>query len=285
MDSFEKFDEETLPRQECFYSVLNDEHVSDADYDHATRVFGAFSCQSIGDCHDLYLKSDVLLLTSLQADVLVERRGEYEKDHLLDHLSESCEQILLSDPGARIVIAGDINHLKITDFTRQHNLDQLVKKFTRGLKTLDVFPTNRPYIWKVPTVFTSLVRYDYLAVMVTPQTLAKAERKRVFFRDVREHRKIEMEKRLKEYNWTSVNNTMDASEAVSILTDAIGRMYNDCFPLIKVKVSSRDPPYMTPLVKHLCKMRNKQIRMGISPELQEKINILIRDNQISSSQG
>ena len=154
---------------------------------------------------------------------------------------------MLSDPGARIIIAGDINHLKITDFTntRQHNLDQLVKKFTRGLKTLDVFltnVTNRPYIWKVPTVFTSLVRSDHLAVMVAPQTLAKAEKKHVFFRDVREHRKIEMEKRLKEYNWTSVNNTRDASEAVSILTDAIGGMFNDCFPLIKVKVSSRDPP-------------------------------------------
>jgi hypothetical protein len=119
-----------------------------------------------------------------------------------------------------------------------------------------------------------------LRVLSAPHTLAKAERKHVFFRDVREHRKIEMEKRLKEYNWTSVNITSDASEAVSILTDAIGGMYNDCFPLIKVKVSSRDPPYMTPLVKHLCNMRNRQIRMGISPELQEKINILIRENQI-----
>ena len=77
-----------------------------------------------------------------------------------------------------------------------------------------------------------------------------------------------------------MNNTRDASEAVYILTDAIGGMYNDCFPLIKVKVSSRDPPYMTPLVKHLCKMRNRQIRMGISLELHEKINILIRENQI-----
>ena len=92
----------------------------------------------------------------------------YPEPDLLDHLSESCEQILLSDPGARIIIAGDINHLKITDFTRQHNLDQLVKKFTRGLKTLDVFLTNRPYIWKVPTVFTSQVRSDHLAVMVAP---------------------------------------------------------------------------------------------------------------------
>jgi hypothetical protein len=40
---------------------------------------------------------------------------------------------------------------------------------------------------------------------------------------------------------------------------------------------------MTPLVKHLYKMRNRQIRMGISPELQEKINILIRENQFELS--
>ncbi|CAB4017999.1 Gastrula zinc finger [Paramuricea clavata] len=65
MDSVEKFDKETLPPQECFYSVLNDEHIADADYNHPTRVFEAFSCQSLGDYHDLYLKSDVLLLADV----------------------------------------------------------------------------------------------------------------------------------------------------------------------------------------------------------------------------
>jgi hypothetical protein len=47
--------------------------------------------------------------------------------------------------------------------------------------------------------------------MVSPQTFAKAERKHVFFRDVREHRKIEIEERLKEYNCTSVNITDDVN--------------------------------------------------------------------------
>ena len=80
MDSFEKFDEETLPRQECFYSVLNDENISDADYDHAARVFDAFSCQNMGDYHDLYLKSDVLLL----ADVFENFRNVCLKAYNLD---------------------------------------------------------------------------------------------------------------------------------------------------------------------------------------------------------
>ena len=37
-------------------------------------------------------------------------------------------------------------------------------------------------------------------------------------------------------------------------------IFNQCFPLIKVKVSSRDPPYMSPSVKHLCTVRNRNIK-------------------------
>jgi hypothetical protein len=33
--------------------------------------------------------------------------------------------------------------------------------------------------------------------------------------------------------------------------------------VIKIKVSTRDPPYMSPLVKHLCNKRNKQIKTGM----------------------
>ena len=46
----------------------------------------------------------------------------------------------------------------------------------------------------------------------------------------------------------------------------------------------RDPPYMTPLVKHLCRMRNKTSHMLSSVEanaLQERINGLIRKNMIN----
>ena len=108
--------------------------------------------------------------------------------------------------------------------------------------------------------------------ILLPQTLAKAEREYVYFRDVREHRKIEMEKRLKECNWTGLDNKNDVNKAVSTLTNVIGNIFNDCFPLIKVKVSSKDPPFMTPLVRHLCKIGNRRIKRGINLELQERIN-------------
>ena len=84
-------------------------------------------------------------------------------------------------------------------------------------------------------MFISLVRSDHLAIMVSPQTPAKAESENVFIRDVREHRKIEMDKRLKEYNWADVNNTNNVDEVVCTLSNVIGNMFNDCFPLSLVK--------------------------------------------------
>ena len=39
--------------------------------------------------------------------------------------------------------------------------------------------------------------------------------------------------------------------------------FDKCFPLIKVRMSSCDPPFMSPLVKHLLKQRKKAIKREI----------------------
>ena len=38
MDSFEKFNQKELPTKKDFYSILNDQHISDEDYQHAKKV-------------------------------------------------------------------------------------------------------------------------------------------------------------------------------------------------------------------------------------------------------
>ena len=80
MDCVERFEESTLPPKESFYNVLNDEQVSEEDYAHATTVFNIFACQNMGDYHDLYLMSDVLLL----ADVFENFRSVCLKAYNLD---------------------------------------------------------------------------------------------------------------------------------------------------------------------------------------------------------
>ena len=85
MDSWERFDETSLPDKEAFYSNLNMEDITDVDYRHAKRVFNEVALKSLnnknlGDYHDLYVQSYTLLL----ADVFENFRnmciGVYELD-------------------------------------------------------------------------------------------------------------------------------------------------------------------------------------------------------------
>ena len=65
VSSNEKLSETQLPPKEEFYSKLNDEDITDDDYQHAINVWNTFKCKTIRDYHDLYLKSDVLLLSDV----------------------------------------------------------------------------------------------------------------------------------------------------------------------------------------------------------------------------
>ena len=65
MNSFEKFDQMELPTKDQFYSVLNDQHITDDEYDHAKKVWKSFKIKTMGEYHDLYLGSDVLLLIDI----------------------------------------------------------------------------------------------------------------------------------------------------------------------------------------------------------------------------
>ena len=52
---------------------------------------------------------------------------------------------------------------------------------------------------------------DHLAVMVTPRLQAKAEREHVYVRDVRHHRKITMENKLKVFDWSNFYSAKNAA--------------------------------------------------------------------------
>ena len=65
MNSFDKFDDRNLPSKKEFYSLLTDEDINDEDYKHAQNVWTTFKLESMGQYHDLYLKSDVLLLADV----------------------------------------------------------------------------------------------------------------------------------------------------------------------------------------------------------------------------
>ena len=65
MDDLEKFDGKSLPKKGDFYNHLNMEDITDADYAHAKRVCKDFEIKHLREYRDLYVQSDILLLTDV----------------------------------------------------------------------------------------------------------------------------------------------------------------------------------------------------------------------------
>ena len=55
LDDWEKLNETSVPEKEHFYSHLNMEDITDADYAYAKRVFKDFEIKNLGEYHDLYV--------------------------------------------------------------------------------------------------------------------------------------------------------------------------------------------------------------------------------------
>ena len=65
IDSWERFDETSLPDKEAFYSSLNMEGTTSVGYRHAKKVCEEFKSKNLGDYHDLHVQSDTLLLVDV----------------------------------------------------------------------------------------------------------------------------------------------------------------------------------------------------------------------------
>ena len=66
-----KFFEEKLQGRCKFFSYLKDECISEKDYSHAINVWNTFKMNTMGDYHDLYLRTDVLVLADVFESLLI----------------------------------------------------------------------------------------------------------------------------------------------------------------------------------------------------------------------
>ena len=79
-DSWERFDETSLPDKKAFYSELYLEDITDKEYVYAQKVFEELKLKILGDYHDLCVQSNTLLL----ADVFENFRNKCIEIYELD---------------------------------------------------------------------------------------------------------------------------------------------------------------------------------------------------------
>ena len=71
IDAVSRFDEPALPPIAAFYSSLTKTSVSAKEYEHAQCVWQHFDCGNIGDYHDLYLITVIILIAHVVVNCVV----------------------------------------------------------------------------------------------------------------------------------------------------------------------------------------------------------------------
>ena len=196
----------------------------------------------------------------------------YQPADFLLYLTHLMDNALDQHPGLTMVAGGDVNRLDTNELIVMIGWDSLVDFPTRGDAYLDKIFTNRP------DLFAKSIPYF---VSIQTGTKLKPIRQNVRIRDCRRHRKEGLYLKLVSENWDSVLNLNDVEEAVNNLEAKIKHHMDECMPLRSVRMSSRDPVWMTPLVKSL-----KRVKSRIAPsnkdrlaEVNRKISELISKNR------
>ena len=131
MDSREKFEETSLPDKKDFCSKLDSEDISDYDYEHAKKVLDVFEIKDVGECHDLYVRTDTLLL----ADVFENFRNKCIKTYGLDplHFVSSLsltQQARLKKTGVELDLLTDIDKLLMVEEGIRGGICQVSQRYS-----------------------------------------------------------------------------------------------------------------------------------------------------------
>jgi hypothetical protein len=130
MDGFDKLKETSLPPKKKFFSSLTGEDVSGDDYRRAQKVWNTFDMKTMRNYHNLYLKTDVLLLADVMENFRKICRTNYGLDPLWYYTApglawDACLKItgveldLISDPDMYLLIEKGIRG-GISTITKRH---------------------------------------------------------------------------------------------------------------------------------------------------------------------
>jgi hypothetical protein len=119
MTDFSVFEERQLPSRQQFHSQLYDSDISEEDYVHAQHVWTLFKACNMGDYHDIYLATDVLILADLFENFRSACQDAYDLDaaHYLTTASLSWDACLkmtrvkldvISDPNMHLFFEAGI---------------------------------------------------------------------------------------------------------------------------------------------------------------------------------
>ena len=123
----------SLPSIDKFFSKLNGTGISEEDYEHATKVWKEFNIQNLGEYHELYYQTDVILL----ANVFEEFRSTCRKHYGLDPVNFYTSPGLawkacLKKMGVRLELLTDPDMLLMFERGIREGITQSIHRYTEA---------------------------------------------------------------------------------------------------------------------------------------------------------
>ena len=122
-----------LPTIDKFYSQLYDSGCDEKDYKRALEVWETFNCKTFLDYHNLYLSSDVLLLT----DIWESFKASCYKNYQLDPtyyftLPGYGFDVMLKYTGVELELFTDINYYEFMEKGIRGGLSQISTRYAKA---------------------------------------------------------------------------------------------------------------------------------------------------------
>ena len=179
MDSFNRFEEtENPPRQE-YYSILNDQEITDEDYEHSIKIWKEDNIKNLGEYHDLYLKIDVSLLAEIFENFRNVCLKNYELDPAHYYTSPGLSwDALLKFSKQKLELLSDINTIPFIEsgirggvsmISHRHSIANnkyMMKNYDpdKEIKSINYLDANNLYGWAMcePLPVGNFKMYDDL---------------------------------------------------------------------------------------------------------------------------
>jgi len=208
-------------------------------------------------------------------------RSQYDPALFVLELCKTIDDIVDHEASPVIVVTGDFNQLCLDCLEHDYGLAQIVTVSTHGDNILDKVYTNRPDVFSAK-VHKSLIKTKHMAVVAAPDFyldhLTQYSRIAVNVFDQREHHIDKLRYVIANIDWSSVTMESEISVMYSLFVSQLSGTIHAHLPMNVVRLGPRDPPFITPLIKHLLRKRNRLRRRGKrvdADSLAEKINALI----------
>ena len=162
MDSFNRFEETENPPKQAYYSILNDQEITDEDYEHSIKIWKEDQIKNLGEYHDLYLKIDVLLLAEIFENFRNVCLKNYELDPAHYYTSPGLSwDALLKFSKQKLELLSDINMIQFIEsgirggvsmISHRHSIANnkyMIKNYDpdKELKTINYLDANNLYGW------------------------------------------------------------------------------------------------------------------------------------------